>query len=514
MSKEDVFFARKASGLVRELTPWDAAIWSFGGAAVSGITYYSIRMNWLYPGANPFLSFMLVSALLFPVALTLSLLMSTMPRSGGLYVAVSRVLGPEVGFFSLWAMIIGWGIAVGLLGFISAKLFGSLFVMAGIPGGVWLQQTFPGAFIWGAIMIVVFSLLAMLGIKSVKWLVRILSYIPLFALLIVSAYWLVTGPSAAMAAFGAVRNVDVSKFMAAAVSLGYKPAEFSWGATIASFVIPLWAWTAFEAITYAGGEVKSPKSTMLYGFNGGFVILWFVYCFVSLAVYAAFGSIIGPYNFLYHAHPEVLATFMTPVEPSVPFFAFVSAGGAIIGLTVAVLIMMVYIKFMPPIFFGASRMIFALAFDRSLPPKFSEVDSRGSPRIAVAITAIWAFVGLIIAALSVDMILGILDFTMLGFFWLMGIAAMLLPYKKKEIYETSPIRWSVGGIPVITILGLISVVIGFFVFAFSIMEFDYSVAAVMSLFYGVGFALYGWQQRKNVKEGIDPSKIYAVLPPA
>lgn len=135
-------------------------------------------------------------------------------------------------------------------------------------------------------------------------------------------------------------------------------------------------------------------------------------------------------------------------------------------------------------------------------------------RIAVAITAIWAFVGLIIAALSVDMILGILDFTMLGFFWLMGIAAMLLPYKKKEIYETSPIRWSLGGIPVITILGLISVVIGFFVFAFSIMEFDYSVAAVMSLFYGVGFALYAWQQRRNVKDGIDPSKIYAVLPPA
>jgi amino acid permease len=253
---------------------------------------------------------------------------------------------------------------------------------------------------------------------------------------------------------------------------------------------------------------------MLYGFNVGYLIVWAVYGLVSLGVYYAWSSIIGPYNFLYHLHPDVLASYIAPIEPSVPLFAFFSLGGGALGLLIAVLIMIVYVKVMPPIFTAVSRMIFALSFDRSLPPSLSNVDSRGSPRIAIAITAVWAFIGLIIAALSVDMILGILDFTMLGFFWLLGVAALILPYKKKEIYETSPVRWSFAGVPVISILGLLTVIVGFFVFAFSIMEFDYSVAATMAIFYGIGFLAYAIQQARNAKEGIDPSKIYAVLPPA
>ncbi|HXZ90823.1 MAG TPA: APC family permease, partial [Candidatus Dormibacteraeota bacterium] len=513
LAEEEVFFARKASGLVRELSPIDAAIWAFSGAAVSGMTFYTIRMDYRFPGASPFDSFMLVSLLLFPIALTLSLVMAAMPRSGGLYVAVSRTLGPEIGFFCLWGMIIGWGIAIGLLSLIGVKLLASLFVMYGITGAIWAQSG-AGNFILGLILVVLFSIFAMMGLKLMKWVVRILSYIPLAMVILVCCYWVATGSGTANAAASGVLHVDVSQFIAKATSLGYTPAAFSWSATIASFVIPLWAWTGFEAITYAGGEVKSPKSTMLYGFNVGYLIVWFVYILNAFAVYYAWSGIIGPYNFLYHLHPDVLSTYIAPIEPSVPLFAFFSAGGGIVGLLIACLIMIVYVKVMPPIFVAVSRMIFALSFDRSLPPSLSNVDSRGTPRIAIAITAVWGVVGLIIAALSLDMILGILDFTMLGFFWIMGVAALILPYKKKEIYETSPVRWSIAGIPVISILGLLTVIVGFFVFAFSIMEFDYSVAATMSIFYGIGYLAFAVQQARNAKEGIDPSKIYAVLPPA
>jgi len=514
MSEEEVFFARKASGLVRELTPWDAAVWAFGVAAVSGITFYSVRLPWRFPGADPVLSFFIVSALLFPIALTLSLLMSTMPRSGGLYVAVSRILGPEIGFLTLWTMAIGWGLLIGLWGIVSGKLFGSLFVMAGIAGGEWLQSPFPGAFTWGLLFVLIFWLTSFLGIKYAKWITRILTYIPLAALIITSIYFLVLGPSGALNSFSTAWNVKAQALIDTAKSLGYKDPDFSWAATIASFVIPLWAWTGFEAITYAGGEVKSPKSSMLYGFNGGYLLVWFMYVLIPFTLYYAFGPLIGPYNFLYHEHPEMLAKLMKPTEPSVPFFAYAAFNGGILGLLMALFILLVYLKGIPPVFVSTSRMLFALAFDRALPPKLSEVDSRGSPRIAVTIVAIWGIVGLVLAALSVDAILGILDYTMLGFFWFMGIAAMLLPFKKKEIYETSPVRWSIGGIPLITILGLLSTVIGFFVAAFSIMEFDYSMATVMAIFYGIGFALYAWQQYKNAKEGIDTSKIYSVLPPA
>jgi len=35
----------------------------------------------------------------------------------------------------------------------------------------------------------------------------------------------------------------------------------------------------------------------------------------------------------------------------------------------------------------------------------------------------------------------------------------------------------------------------------------------MSIFIGIGFIFYWWKQAKNVKEGIDISRIYAEVPP-
>ena len=511
---EEIYFARKASGLIRELTPWDAAVWAFGAAAVSGITFYAVRLPYSYPGADTTLSFFVVSALLFPIALTLSLLMASMPRSGGLYVAVSRILGSEIGFVVLWSMIIGWAVQIGLLGVIVSKLYGSFLVLGGIPGGAWLEETFPGAAVFGILFTIVFGLTSLMGIKYGKWITRILSYIPLALLLIMSAYFLAIGGTGALGAFGKAFNIDARRITEAAKSLGYQEPSFSMDATIASFVIPLWAWTGFEAITYAGGEVKSPKSTMLRGFNGGFILVWLLYLIIPFSLFYAFGSIIGPYNFLYHDHPDALAGIMQPTEPSMPFYAYTAVGGGALGLIIAFGILIVYLKAIPPVYFATSRMLFALSFDRALPPKLSEVDNRGSPRYSVIVMTIMGIIGVILSVFSVDAILGILDYTQLGFFWFMGIAALLLPFKKKEIYDTSPVRWSIGPIPVISILGLISIIIGFFVAAFSIMEFNYSIAAVMAAFYGVGFAVYGWQQYRNSKQGIDVSKIYGSLPPA
>lgn len=512
MSGEEIYFARKASGLVRELTPLDAAVWAFGVAAVSGITFYSCRLPYNYPGADPTLSFFITSVILLPAALALALTMGTMPRSGGLYVVISRILGPEVGFLSLWSIIVGWGILLGLWGIVSGRLFGSVFIMAGHVGiGSFLQSP-VGAFIWGIFWVTLFALFSMLGIKWIKWIVRITSLIPFVAVIIACILFVAYGPSGALSAFSRAWNVDVKALISKAFELGYKTPEFSWGATIASFVIPLWAWTGFEAITYAGGEIKSPKASA-YGFIGGYLIVWALYTMIPACLMYAYGGLLGPYNWLFRRYPDVLKTFMPVTEPSVPFFAYSIVGGGVAGLILALAIMMLYLKGLPPVFGATSRMFFALGFDRALPPKISEVDRRGSPRLAVLLVYLLGIFGLFMTTWGVDAVLGILDYTMLGFFWFLGIATMILPFKKREIYEASPFKKEIAGIPLMTIVGFLTVVTGFFVAAFSIMEFDYTMASIMAIIYGIGFALYGWQQYKNVKEGIDVTKIYSVLPP-
>ena len=322
--------------------------------------------------------------------------------------------------------------------------------MAGLVDIGSFLQTPMGAFIWGIFWLTLFALFSMLGIKWIKWVTRITSYIPLIAIIIACILFVVFAPNA-LTNFSKAWNVDANALINAAYAAGYTKPEFSWSATIASFVIPLWAWTEFEAITYAGGEIKSPKASA-YGFLGGFFIVWALYTIIPACLFYAWGNLIGPYAWLFNAKPDVLKAFMTVTEPSVPFFAYSIVGGGIAGFILALAIMMLYLKSLPPVFGATSRMLFALGFDRALLPKISEVDKRGSPRLSVAIMYLIGIFGLVIADLGIDAVLGILDYTMLGFFWFLGIALMLLPYRKREIYEVSPFRVEIGGIPLMVIV--------------------------------------------------------------
>jgi|YelNatPaOPRAMG01_1025707.scaffolds.fasta_scaffold34739_1 amino acid transporter len=519
---EEVVFARKASGLVRELGFQDAFIWSIATPAASGITFYSVRMAFTYPGSNAALSFLIASLIILPITITLGIMSATMPRSGGMYVQVSRVLGSTIGVYAAWIMVIGWGIAMGLLGYIVTGILGSALVMVGYAGGgagfisagsamaTQLWQT-----VGGIVFTLFFWIVSLYGLKYVKWIERILFYLPLVATILAILLFIGIGPGGVSKMFDSVWGEGVyMKILNAARDKGWGFPGFSWSATIASLIVPFWAWTGFEAVTFASGEVRDPKRSLVYGFIGGYIGCMILYTVVAWAVYYPYQEFIGAYVFLANKHPDVLTGIMpAAITPSVPFFAASLSGNLILGAIIAVLIALWYANSIPPVFVSTSRTLFALAFDRAFPLRLSEVNERGCPTWASHVTMIWGIVGVFVAAFSVDIILGILDFTMLNFFWLMGLSALLLPFIRPEIYKMCPIQGKIAGIPLLSILGLISFAIGFWIVCFSILEFTYSVAAVMAVFLAIGFIIHAWQYSKNVKEGIDVSKIYTVLPP-
>jgi len=519
---KEVVFARRASGLVRELTIQDVIIWGVAAPAASGINFYSVRMALTYPGSSAALSFLISSLILLPLAVTLALMSAAMPRAGGMYVHVSRVINPTIGFWASWVAVIGYGIAIGLLGHIVTGLFGGALVMAGLGGaGPALVDAGKalGTNVWrsvgGAVFTLFFWVTTLYSIKAVKWITRVIFYLPMVATVVAAATFLAVGPGGAPSAFNQIWGAGAyQKILDAAGTKGWGFPGFSMDATVASLVVPFWAWTAFEAITFASGEVKSPKRSMLTGFTGGFLACALMYVGVSWAVYYPYGNFIGAYVFLANKAPDVLSTIMPVITPSVPFFAASLMGNIWLGVIVSLLMCLWFANSILPVFVATTRMLFGLAFDRALPEKFCEVNKRGSPTLAAHVTMIWGLIGVAITAIpGVDIILGILDFTMLNYFWLLGFAALLLPYLKTEIYKRSPIQWTIGGIPVISILGLYTIAAGFWIVCFSILEFTYTVAAIMSFFIAIGFVIYAWKQAKNVKAGIDTSKIYAEIPP-
>ena len=103
-------FARKTSGLVREMAPHQAFIYNFmaiGLCTFTWVTLYSIAYSSSFLGANVGLAILLMAIVAIPFYLVTAMLSSAMPRSGGDYVWQSRILHPLLGFgstFSAWTI--------------------------------------------------------------------------------------------------------------------------------------------------------------------------------------------------------------------------------------------------------------------------------------------------------------------------------------------------------------------------------------------------------------------------
>ena len=109
------------------------------------------------------------------------------------------------------------------------------------------------------------------------------------------------------------------------------------------------------------------------------------------------------------------------------------------------------------LFLSSTRVIFAAAFDRVLPEKVADVsEKRHVPMWALVLMLVPAIVVSALYAYTSKFATYILDATLVIAVTFFGtaIAAIILPWRKKELYANSAIaRYKVAGIPLITISG-------------------------------------------------------------
>ena len=108
MAGTDVFL-RRSSGVIRTLSPKDAAFYGYLVlAGFYGITFYMLSGAAIFPGANIYIAMVILLVLLAIRWVTYSGLISAMPRSGGDYVFSSRLVSGLVGFVITNAGMIWW----------------------------------------------------------------------------------------------------------------------------------------------------------------------------------------------------------------------------------------------------------------------------------------------------------------------------------------------------------------------------------------------------------------------
>jgi APA family basic amino acid/polyamine antiporter len=450
-------FTRKASGLVRVMSPWSAMFYN--------ILAMGVIFPWTYlwaPGSLPggHLVWGIILAMLFelPIALVYVFLSTALPRSGGDYVFQSRVWGGGVAFAITMSGIVIWQLVwIALAGWLLSVLgFAPLFLGLGATLrnstlaaiGVWFTQPVPITIVSILNAAGALTLLSS-GFKNYVSFQRVMitgAAIAVFTTLVVLFFANPADVPAKLNAFsvavGGVENYYQGAIAAATTKGIDMNPPFSLLATL--LVAPI-AWTSLQWATYSAeqnGEIKDAKSfkTQAFIFVGGLVITGVLLALLGIAFERALGT-----QFLYVAG----AGYWSGVSEAniagfnlwPPILAVALTGSPIVVVLIGIGYILNSFQIANNIMIGTSRIMVAASLDRAMPEWFSRVNERfHTPVNALSIF----FLASIPAIVAYNNVPGWLALTLgvtfgggLGFTG-SALAGIFFPFKAKEVYAASP----------------------------------------------------------------------------
>lgn len=535
-------FVRKATGLVRSWSVFDAFVYAFFSINLITLGLYSFSQMYYFEGGM--VNALVISAIfIFFEVIVYASLIAVMPRSGGDYVWQSRILGGAVGFilavtgwwFILWLWVPLYGdmfrhiVLVPLLGIIGAQ-----------DTALWFAGTQNGSFVASLITLAIVSVFIALGMKTYARIQKFSFYGGMLGLLIIIVLFLTGSNSAfkagldsnATAMFGAQPGV-----YDATAALGTEAGAitpFSGGALLAVFLVmpymvffnlwPNWGATLYGEVRGAT-DFKRNVTGMGWALGAttllGILLLYSIGKTVGWGFYVQAGAAWWNYAWGYTDVAPAL-----PVWPYPALFAAFLTSNKIVQFVVVALMSLWWFGWCGTVFLSSTRVIFAAAFDRLLPEKVAEVDERTGtpinallmmvvPSVIVAYLFSYNIANFQTLTLCSTLVIAV---TYLG----TTISAIILPYVKPDLYKASPIaKYNILGIPLITVAGLIFG--GFLVFLLYQWIFDpnalygigikntSSIIYMLSMYVLAAIIYFGFKAYRK-RGGIDLDKVQAEIP--
>jgi amino acid transporter len=556
---EQKLFVRKATGLVREIGPltaviivmanvvglgWQKRAFQFTGPAIVPESQYVL-------GLPPIaMAFILVGIVVLLTVWVFAILGAAMPRSGGGYVYISRILSPPVGFVASWMEYFSIAVSYGLIG---TAVFEAILIyaqLAGLPGGfVSAIGSNEALFIGGVIIVVIFAGFAALGTRMAGRMLQVIFWIPAVITLVIYGVMLGATTPAVEAGIQTVGQASAGSVVQKALDLGMATAFTGgyWDSVNVAVLGAYWAYIGFAASTFVAGEIKEATRTLprtLFMANGIIVLLYITMSLLGYRVASLAGrtpdgnfSFFSAYAYLSYSGCDgctaALGSLPRAWTPNMAGFAAIGMGLSALVFLIPLFAALWVANDIPPFILTSSRILFAMAFDRVLPERLAAVNERWhSPTNAVIVTMLVAFVGNAAEAdifpkyLGGDNILskyinsggGVVatDIWDTIFFLLASLAGLFFIYRRREIYEASAYKPKIGGMPAIVVVGLLATLANVWLMW---AEFQaYGTAAlepwIFTLFLIVtGAIVYGWYKSRGSRVGVDYSTIYAQIPP-
>jgi amino acid transporter len=548
---EELAFARKASGLVRGLSMWDA----FGvGFMNQGLTPSIWVMTSLgvgvYLGGNLIwatIISMVLAGIGFPIVW--GVLGGSMPRSGGEYIYNSRIIHPIVGIGESFGNAFVWIMWIYVLAPWTADP--GMVMMSQFMGWSWLyntetEQFFGGlSYSWGAFVIAtVANIIAFLFVVfGIKWFARIQKVVMIFGiggcavlLAAISYYALKLGQTGFVESWNSTAatygSIDYAGFLAKAgeEAGGAMPTTWNWFDTFGVMVAGSWLFAYSYCITFIAGEVKRPDKTIILSnlfaiIVPGVFMLWAAISLYGLVKFDFFSAT----QFVDNAGSDLGGAYTVPWSTNfLGILGMVTTNKLI--LFISVLSFLAFnLWWIALSYLAFPRIIFAWGMDRMGPKWFTDINPRfASPvknhvlcfvlgQIMIAVYVFWqneAMQGLAVTALEIFSVFGVT-----------AIAALLFPYVKraKGVWEASPYKtWKLAGIPVITIGAVVDIIyLGILAYFFFFLPdpakrlegFTTSTLLLIVITWIAGIIWYLFWKQRSKSVGVDVSMTYGELPP-
>jgi APA family basic amino acid/polyamine antiporter len=462
-------FVRKSSGLVRTAGPLDVVTYNINFISIGLLlTFMFLEMPSLYPGVNMYLSTLIAVLIAVPTSLVYGFLAASMPRSGGDYVYVSRILGPAWGTMANWNVTIWWFFYGGVPSAFFARFgIAPLLRVLGaytnssslLSAADWVSSP-TGTFLFGTALLVVLTVIFVVGLKRFFVVQNVLFLLALVSTILVIAIWLFADPAAFKVALnGSLGRVAAqpglyNAILSSAQAAGYKPAPFSFYETLLPITwIYLNLGFSFSS-AYIGGEIKNARRLQLWASPAAILI---VAAIVMLTIFAADHAV--GINFIGAVGVADWGKLGLSFPPTFSELAAYSAGNIVVAFLIMFGFLFWSYAWLPGQILNGSRNLVAYSIDGLLPQRFSEVNPRfHTPAFSLGVMCIASIISLAIYVYTpyFATLVGIFGFILT--FGLTSIAAMLLPYRAKAIFDSSPVRWRLAGIPVITLVGAVSLI--------------------------------------------------------
>jgi amino acid transporter len=531
-------FARKASGLVRVMSPASAFAYN--------VLTMGLIFPWTYlwgpfaaPGANIALGIAIAMVAQLFIAGAYVWLASAMPRSGGDYVFQSRIFSGPIGFISVFSGFVVWILQwVALSGWLMAVLaISPLLLSLGVTwdsqglldAGTWFQEP-RGILITSITQALVAMGLLVSGFRNYVRLQRFMWIATLLAFGIMIVLFLTTSTSEftdkinAYASAVQGTNGFYDYLLNDVSSTGF---DLAVGFTLlGTLLIAPIAWTSLQWSVYSaeqGGEIKGANSLrqQLFMMVGSTLFVGILLVVLAVVLQGTVGK-----EWLNAAG----ASYYGGVTDSGDGTGVIAPFPNVLAMAITaspILIMLIALGYMANSFqvtcncyIGMTRVLVAMGLDRALPTWFAKVHGRlRSPVNAhvayfvAAIPVIWAYN---YEGNWTEYTLGV-TFACGYVFTLSVIAAALLPYRAPEVYRAAPHK-TLGGVPLVTVLGVLGALsAGAMVASFLFVDdlgltgrTPYTIVVGVIIF---AAAIYFSMRAYNSRRGIDSSFAFKTLPP-